>query len=585
MHLRIRKRPVSFQFLVTCIFVPVVLAASLTTFVASFRIARNNQKETISESTATVLKLTTNYLNGRLNDVLALMMNVQNSPELQRVIRETDSNGSPSNEAIADFNTYLHIQFGRNYSVIDSIAVVFNREDLPSFNASFQRVLTLKPNWDSATSYEFSWRDFGESSPITTDMTGRETAGLAMVRLTDSGIKYGIFIDIRDNLFRDSVSGLYQQMAANVVLLGDHSYRIFQPGGHLVDSSVITRIPRSDSLSGTVETAGNLVVYDTLVLNGWKIAVVFDNDSIFAGLGSMLRLEITSTIIIALASVLIVFLFAGIVSRPIHRFSLQVASLDLDRLPEVRFSKGKAPSEEISQLQQSLDALISRLRQWQDENIRMHNSLLLSQINPHFMYNTLYAIMQECNLGETKEAGDMLADLANFFRLGLNAGKEIVPLKDEVEHTTSYLKIIQRSFTYSLHYSFDIPEELLNCQLPKMTLQPLVENSFRHGIRTRRGDGFIWISAKRETDGHLSIFIRDNGIGMDASSLAEFCNHLSTAPKSQTGFGTYNVNQRIKGLFGPMFGLSVESSPGVGTTVTIHLPCQKENAQHDDSTS
>ena len=104
MHLRIRKRPVSFQFLVTCIFVPVVLAASLTTFVASFRIARNNQKETISESTATVLKLTTNYLNGRLNDVLALMMNVQNSPELQRVIRETDSNGSPSNEAIADYS-------------------------------------------------------------------------------------------------------------------------------------------------------------------------------------------------------------------------------------------------------------------------------------------------------------------------------------------------------------------------------------------------------------------------------------------------------------------------------------------------
>ena len=198
--------------------------------------------------------------------------------------------------------------------------------------------------------------------------------------------------------------------------------------------------------------------------------------------------------------------------------------------------------------------------------------LLQAQINPHFLYNTLDAIVWSAEAGNEKQVVKMVGSLSEFFRSSLNKGKEIVTIREELSHVRSYLEIQQIRYQDILDYEIDVPEELYINEIPKITVQPVVENALYHGIKEKRGGGKISVTG-REDGGDYIITVSDNGIGMGPDRLKEVRDGLTdSSPDSKKIYGLYNVNQRIKLDFGDEYGLSIDSVYDEGTTVTIRLP-------------
>ncbi len=198
--------------------------------------------------------------------------------------------------------------------------------------------------------------------------------------------------------------------------------------------------------------------------------------------------------------------------------------------------------------------------------------LLQAQINPHFLYNTLDAIVWSAEAGNQKQVVKMVGSLSEFFRSSLNKGKELVRVREELSHARSYLEIQQIRYQDILSYEIDVPEELFEYEIPKITVQPIVENALYHGIKNRRGGGKITITGE-EGDTDYRIIVADDGMGMDSERLSEISKGLEDkAPEDAKIYGLYNVNERIRLFYGEEYGITISSEYDKGTTVTIRLP-------------
>lgn len=236
---------------------------------------------------------------------------------------------------------------------------------------------------------------------------------------------------------------------------------------------------------------------------------------------------------------------------------------------------------EARMLSDSLNAMIDKINELLDqvttEQIRLRKAefeLLQAQINPHFLYNTLDTIVWLAEAGDQKRVVSMVGNLSDFFRTSLNQGKDIISIREELAHVRSYLEIQQVRYQDILRYEITVPEDLYEYKIPKITIQPLVENALYHGIKNKRGQGTITITGERSENGFV-LYVRDNGIGMTQERLNEV--RAGIQKLSYTGkeiYGLYNVNERIRLNFGETYGISIESTYGEGTCVSIGLPDQ-----------
>ncbi len=268
------------------------------------------------------------------------------------------------------------------------------------------------------------------------------------------------------------------------------------------------------------------------------------------------------------------------ITRPIRKLSEvtdQVAKGDLS----VRFDARSGV--EVNRLSDSLNTMIDKinelLEQVTTEQIRLRKAefeLLQTQINPHFLYNTLDTIIWLAEAGKQREVVGMVGSLSEFFRASLNQGKDIISIREELQHVKSYLEIQQVRYQDILKYEIQVPGELDKYLIPKITIQPIVENALYHGIKNKRGLGRIRVSGKKE-EGGFAIQVEDNGIGINEERLRQVRDKIQyRTPAENDIYGLYNVNERIRLNFGDKFGISIESVYGEGTVVSIHLPYGEE---------
>lgn len=225
-----------------------------------------------------------------------------------------------------------------------------------------------------------------------------------------------------------------------------------------------------------------------------------------------------------------------------------------------------------------LKKLTAELSQ-REEDIHKHEmDALYSQINPHFLYNTLDTIIWQAEFNQSNDVIQTTKSLAQFFRLSLNQGEKITTLRDEVEHVKQYLYIQKQRYQEKLNYSFQIDERLLEVYVPKIILQPIVENCIDHGIQELDTDGMITIrisNDEKELD-EYTIEIEDNGVGFS------YENKMDQLPQSDRkrlgGVGLQNVNQRIQLFCSEAYGLSIQSKEQEGTIVTLHMCMHKGNS-------
>jgi len=222
-----------------------------------------------------------------------------------------------------------------------------------------------------------------------------------------------------------------------------------------------------------------------------------------------------------------------------------------------------------------IDKINELLEQVTKEQVRLRKAefeLLQSQINPHFLYNTLDAIVWLTESGEQDKVVSMVGSLSEFFRTSLNKGKDIVTIKEDLQHVRSYLEIQQVRYQDILQYDISVPQEMEQYRIPKITIQPLVENALYHGIKNKRGMGIIRISGMMNENG-LLLQVEDDGIGMVPERLEQINDAIKRRTSAGKGiYGLYNVNERIRLNFGEEYGVTVDSTYGEGTRVTVLLP-------------
>ena len=216
---------------------------------------------------------------------------------------------------------------------------------------------------------------------------------------------------------------------------------------------------------------------------------------------------------------------------------------------------------EIQNLVEHFNVMVEKIKYLREYEIKA----LHSQINPHFLYNTLDTIIWMAEFEDNEKVISITKSLANYFRLSLSNGHEKIPLKDEIMHTKEYLFIQKQRYEDKLSYFFNIEDKsLLSIEVPKIIIQPIVENSIYHGIKNLSGNGIITIDVYRQNS-TVNILVKDNGIGFEKAKQFK---------KSKTGgVGIQNVDKRIKFYYGKNYGVFInKDSKTKGAEVVIKIP-------------
>ncbi|MFC5467224.1 sensor histidine kinase [Cohnella suwonensis] len=237
--------------------------------------------------------------------------------------------------------------------------------------------------------------------------------------------------------------------------------------------------------------------------------------------------------------------------------------------------------DEIGELTHNFNAMVQNMSGLIDEKYTLGREVknkelkaLQAQINPHFLYNTLDLINVMAIESDARDIKRVVDELAVFYKLSLSNGKEYVTLESELKHIEAYVRIQNMRFGDGIRLELEVSRELYDCELPKILLQPLVENAILHGIMEKDSEeGTIRVTAWADKD-DIVIEVADDGVGMDGERLASIL--VGPSGKSELGgYGVRNIEERLQLSYGSTYGLKFESAPGVGTRALLRLPDRK----------
>ena len=319
------------------------------------------------------------------------------------------------------------------------------------------------------------------------------------------------------------------------------------------------------------------VTVKTVGYTGWKLVGVVPVEGGFVSDSRQIFLFGLSLLLFSIFLMAFLnFRISAHISDPIRRLEQSIKELEAGR-EDVEIEEGGC--YEVQRLGHSIRSMVSTMRHLMDDIIeqegqkrRSELEVLQSQINPHFLYNTLDSVIWMTEAGRYEEAIQMVTSLARLFRISLSRGKSIIPLADELEHARHYMNIQQIRYKNKFTTQINALPGTDGLYTMKLIVQPILENAIYHGMASAEDDGLITVTARREGE-DLVIDVADNGLGMRpevaASLLDEDRPEIRT---SGSGIGVRNVHRRIRLTFGDRYGLTIFSEPDEGTTVRIRLP-------------
>lgn len=318
-----------------------------------------------------------------------------------------------------------------------------------------------------------------------------------------------------------------------------------------------------------------LITVKTVSYTGWKIVSVVPMSSFNMGLYSMRMFVIMLMALSILMLICINQLVSGKIAQPLKRLNESVKEWDAGNLKPDIYIGGTMEVEYLGRTLKStvdqINQLMNDILHEQEEKRKSELDALQSQINPHFLYNTLDSIVWMIEGERYEEAVFMITQLASLFRISLSRGKTIIRIEDELKHAENYMNIQRIRYKNSFEVDFSVDEHVLNCCTVKLVIQPLLENAIYYGVQGMEDEGEIHVKAYRKEDS-VYIEVCDNGMGMPEDVVEQLLTDNNRARKHGSGVGLINVYNRIKLRFGKPYGLEINSCPDEGTTIRIHLP-------------
>lgn len=580
----------SIKYIISISFTVVAVAGMIVVGGALYLRFSNSTEEVVSKNNQTII----DQVNLNLDSYLRNMMKISDTI-YYRAIKKIDmsvENIEKEMDLIYEANkdNLISITLFSEYGeVIDSYPLQQLKKNIEARNNNwFQNAKNKKENLHFSTphvqnlfydpNYKYRWV-VSLSRAVEITNNGKTSSGVLLVDMNFSGIE-----QICKNV-EVSKNGY-------VYLIDRDGEIIYHPRQQLIYSNLITENNKEAAKfeDGNhiekFEGSKRLVTVKTVGYTGWKLVAISPMSDVTAGYYEFRVFAIFIMIFAIFILISINMFVSSRIANPIKDLEKSVKEFENG---VVNLNITENGSYEVQHLAKAIKSMVNQM------NILMKNIMieqeskrkselnaLQAQINPHFLYNTLDSIIWMIENEKYDGSIVMVSALARFFRISLSKGKNVITVKDELEHARNYLTIQNIRYKNKFSYSIESDENTLNLTSIKLIVQPLIENAIYHGMEYMSGDGDIVVkSYRKEKD--LYIDIIDNGLGMPQEIADKLLiEKVNNGQKKGSGIGLRNVHERIKLYFGEEYGLEVYSEPDEGTTIRIHMPAIQFNSAKEE---
>lgn len=313
----------------------------------------------------------------------------------------------------------------------------------------------------------------------------------------------------------------------------------------------------------------------------WILCTIVNNEDIHTQTNYLIDLIIKLAILFIVFSIILSAIISGSIVKPIQSLKQNMIDVSNGNLnsyyTEVSNDEISILGKNFNNMLNEIKALIIKTHKIEMLKRTAELKTLQSQINPHFLYNTLDTIQWKALGHKDYEIADMINSLSGFFRISLSNGKEFITIEDEAKHVKYYLDIQKTRYEDTIDYDIKVDDNIKQYYIPKLIIQPLVENSIYHGLKEKPGKGLIEIDISSNKE-FLFITVKDNGLGISKEKLEEIKDNLYNSIESEH-YGLYNINERLKIFFGDKYDIFIQSNFNIDTTITLKIPILSEGFQ------
>lgn len=576
------KRSIRNKLILTMTLLAVLPVIAMTAMAAEN--TRSSMEEEIMETNRANMNWASIYLGEQFARMNNIIYSIQISDELHQylALNQEAPAASRFDEQKAMFNMLNSVYYSAGNYVFGVELYLKELDTLFTFNSMDSRIKAVSEIPEGYHELFAQHKDFtiinDPDDPQKFHMTR------SMNRFEDQAQIGAISLEVKWAEFNQTLELLDSRGDYAVYIADSAGSPVYQPNQDIQPSAeALERLAGTKESSGFIRTAKEYVFYHSIEPSGLRVIKIVPAHVINESALETMKYGLVVGGLATVISVGIAALVAWRTSKPIVRLANSMKGIQLIKDREVVRS-GRV--DEIGLLEKNLHGMSSRIREHIRDNYLMNLEkqtaelkALQSQIHPHFLQNTLQMIGGMVYSQKPADSYKVIRALSEMFRYIVRAPDGLVPLQSELDQLEHYMLIQKQRFGGKLEYTLEITGELRACYIPKLSLQPIVENAFLHGLEKKQGEWKLGIEVVCEPK-EVTIRIRDNGVGMDAEKLTEMQSRLERLTRqadrvwsSGTSIGLVNAASRIVMHFGPEYGMSMESEYGQGTSVMVRIPC------------
>ncbi|WP_438446043.1 sensor histidine kinase [Gorillibacterium sp. sgz5001074] len=588
----IARTPIQTKLLIY--FLPLLVLSVTMTGVFSYLTAERQLRKNAYYLLSDTVQQTKTYLNDKFYTLFEQLVVIEENNAFRNILSGRGQTVEENRyDDIIDLRKRFDEIYLAHYQMVDSIFVAFNNGRSFHLQKDYipRKVGVDLADWvDRYQSNErgYYWLNGHQDRVIDTVESRDVLSVFKIIGTPRSEVNGLVLLNMRQQYFLDimrnvkvSPNGHLALVSPDGVLLSKEPDEKYRVGGDVLQGLTQRSGPSGELAvrSGTGESM--TVMYNTIPINGWVIAAVVPDKDILKDAGRIKSFTLVFIVVILLVFAVVATVVARSLSNPIRYLSRQVKQFerghfDVDFRLEERNEIGVLANG-LARLLQSVKELLQKVRDEQERKRQIELLALQSQIQPHFLYNTLASIKHLVDMGENERASSMVGALTRYFRIGISRGKEVIPIREELEHVKSYLTILKLRYSRDFDYEVEVDESVLELPIMKLTLQPIVENAIYHGIKNKTDRGLVRIEGRRRgAEVHLTV--TDDGPGIPADKLEQLLASIATpdVEEAPITFGLRNAHMRLRLHFGEGYGLKLESEEGICTRVTVVIPAGGE---------
>lgn len=565
-------------------YLPIIIFFILVTGTISYLLASRQIEENAYNSISDTVTQTKNYLNNRLSDVFEQLVSLVEHPDMLSVLGKDAAQIAPDDYIRID--SHVNRIYSFYNQIVDSILVHLHSGAFVLSKSESSLTGTVAFQYDDyraryhGSPFDYYWSTLHSDEIFSSAAAKNDVISVfRMIGDEDSRANGIIMFNLRRDFF---------EKVLNNELLGENGYLIIanQEGvvsfkevsePYRLNAEVVSHLQNLPWESGRFEFQKPhgkkmIVIYDTLGVNKWKVAAVFPADDILHNIQYIKLVTLSVIVVLILVALFLSNVLARYITKPISFLANHLKTVTNNQ--PVWKPDRNVPSE-VGILYNGIADLMQRVNVLLEQEVKrqLELSVMRAQINPHFLYNTLYSIKGLCEMGRNQEASAMVTALSTFFRISISKGKEIISVQEEIDHISNYLFIQEMRYGDEFSYHIEVEPHLSSCTILKLTLQPLIENAIYHGVKMSHGKGQIWVKGYQEGE-HLVFAIQDNGTGIPGEKLEQINRALQEKDHQggTIGFGLRSVHERLRIHYGWPYGLTMESEWEKGTVAKVTIP-------------